>query len=391
MKHEIVIVHSGDLHLGAGGKKPEKREERFIVFSKLLDLCRNAGADALLLAGDLLEQDALEEAELLRVKTLLGELAAAQCPVFITPGNHDPADPLSSYRREDFWPEGVKIFGEPETLCFPEKGFSVSGAGFRQIYQREELLPKIAAAYREAEAQGETRDCPLALAVLHGEIKQGAGGLYNPIDPREAAASPFAYLALGHVHTPDLELRRAGNCLYASCGTPQGTSKKDKGERGARLLHFAGAELRETHFVPLAYRVYRERKLRLDGPENAAEALRQIRAQLDAAQAKLPDAETCWDLTLAGESAGSYVPDAKTLKQHLKSEGYLISRLADETRVRLEPQKLAKENSLRGLFFRDMQNQIAAREGEEKALYEEALRLGMDAFRGNLTEQGGSR
>lgn len=380
-----VIIHSGDLHLGAGGKNAEKKEERFAVLAKLLDLVRREKADALLLAGDFLEQGALAEAELMRVRTMLADVAA-DCPIFITPGNHDPADPLSPYRRKDFWPAGVKIFLEPETVVFPEKGFSLTGAGFRQIYQREELLPGMIASYEQAAAAGQTRGCPAALAVMHAEIKQGADGLYNPLDLSKLAASPFHYLALGHVHAPDYELRQAGKCFFAFCGAPQGNSKKDLGERGCRLLRLSGERLVESRFVPLAVRVYRPLTVKLDGAEDAAEALKQIRAEIERAAAGLPDEKTQWTLRLEGESAGSYIPRPEALRQALQREGLLLSKIEDKSRARIDEAKLAEEDSLRGLFFRDMKREIAAAEGEQKALYEEALRLGLDAFRGELTD-----
>ncbi len=384
-KKKIVnVLHSGDLHLGAGGRDREKREERFIVFTRLLAAARREKASALLLAGDFLEQAALTEEELMRIRSMLSDFASPDCPVFITPGNHDPADPLSPYRRENFWPEEVYILIEPCCLPFPELGFSLSGAGFRQVYQREPLLPKIEAAYEAAEAEGKLSDCPLALAVLHGEIRQGPGGLYNPIDLKDLAASPFHYLALAHVHATDETLRQAGPVYFSFCGAPQGSSKKDEGEKGARLLRFEGAKLRDSRLLPLAVRVFRSLDVTLEAASNAEEALQQIRAQIDEASRRFRDEKCCWSLHLKGESAGQYIPDPEQLKQHLESSGYLISGIEDQTRFRYDEDKLRKEDSLRGLFFRDMEKKMAASSGEERDIYELALRLGLDAFRGDL-------
>ena len=58
-------------------------------------------------------------------------LARMGCPVFIAPGNHDPAVKNSPYVTED-WPDNVHIFLRPEleAVEVPELGCVVYGAAF---------------------------------------------------------------------------------------------------------------------------------------------------------------------------------------------------------------------------------------------------------------------
>lgn len=384
---DCVLIHSGDLHLGAGRQGGSaKREERFMVFEALLEACREKKADILLLAGDFLEQDALGEAELSRIKSMLQKACSEGLLIFISPGNHDPADPGSPYRREGFWPEGVKIFLEPETIAVKEAGLSLSGAGFRQIYQRRSFLDEIIEDYKKTEAEGRLEGCPLPILLCHAEIKQGAGGLYNPIDPADLAASPFRYAALGHVHRPDGELHSAGLCRFAYCGTPQGLSSRDEGERGARYLRFSGGHLSETYFFPLAKRLYRRVGCDLDGAEDADGAQEQIQAALDGARAEGGEGLVLEaELVLQGERGGHYIPDPDAIKRALSGEKDLVIRkITDESRPALDREKLEREVSLRGSFYREMKKKAETNEGERRALYEEALTLGLDAFRGEL-------
>ncbi|NLF20547.1 MAG: hypothetical protein GX588_03955 [Clostridiaceae bacterium] len=383
-----TVVHSGDLHLGGSSLRPEggnSAETRFQVFQDLLELCRSEGADVLLLAGDVLEQDALAPASLSRVLTLLGGLAAEGVEIFITPGNHDAATPLSPYRDAGLWPEGVHVLVEPETVALPELGLSVSGAGFRSLYQRQPLLPLLSAVYESARSAGELEGCPLALALLHGDLRHGPGGLYNPIDPLDIAASPFAYLALAHIHQPDHEIRKAGSCRYAFCGTTQGASRLDEGPRGCYVLKFTDGRWDSARFVDLAATVYRNVAVELQKPENVEQAARQCIAKLrEAALAEDEERQVVYYMTLHGFSAGSYLPDPEILQSRLEAEGYVFSGLLDRTSPEMDPAKLEEEDSLRGLFYRSLSRQAARAAAEDQQLCERALRLGMDAFRSEL-------
>ncbi len=408
----LTVVHAGDLHLGGGDKMEDSGnsyEERFRVFRRLLDLCVETRADILLLPGDVLEQDSLSQAELSRVITLLGELVipnsttttnnttnpttttattttTTQVQVFITPGNHDPASPLSAYRKAELWPENVHVFLDAETVALPELGVSVSGAGFRSLYQREPLLPAIIDSYHEAKTSGKLEECPIALALVHGELRHGKAELYNPIDPAELRTAPFAYVALAHVHTPDSAIQgTAGACRYAYSGTIQGSSRKDDGERGCLVLRFNEQGLRESRFAPLAETVYLSAELALDRPEDQEQAVNQLLGQLkEVALAKAAPHKVIWQLTLTGRSSGGYIPDAEALRLRLADEGVRISWLEDRSAPDVDAAKLAEEDSLRGLFYRRLRKQLERSSPDERPVVEEALRLGIDAFRGDL-------
>ena len=318
--------------------------------------------------------------------TTANTTTTTQVQVFITPGNHDPASPLSAYRKAELWPENVHIFLDAETIALPELGVSVSGAGFRSLYQREPLLPAIIDSYHEAKTSGKLEECPIALALVHGELRHGKAELYNPIDPAELRTAPFAYVALAHVHTPDSAIQgTAGACRYAYSGTIQGSSRKDDGERGCLVLRFNEQGLRESRFAPLAETVYLSAELALDRPEDQEQAVSQLLAQLgEVALAKAAPHKVIWQLTLTGRSSGGYIPDAEALRLRLADEGVRISWLEDRSAPDIDAAKLAEEDSLRGLFYRRLSKQLERSSPDERLVVEEALRLGIDAFRGDL-------
>lgn len=88
----ILLAHSSDLHL-TSDYDPEADLARL---GSVLDAASRAGADALLLAGDIFDHNRVKLALLDRVARVLGD---ATIPIIILPGNHDCLAPNSVYRR----------------------------------------------------------------------------------------------------------------------------------------------------------------------------------------------------------------------------------------------------------------------------------------------------
>src|SRR6516162_1497781 len=84
---EVVLVHSSDLHVDEDNAAGS-RGGRAAGLRAVLATARMLRADIVLLAGDTFENNQLSPAILDRARRLL---AAADLPVVILPGNHDPA------------------------------------------------------------------------------------------------------------------------------------------------------------------------------------------------------------------------------------------------------------------------------------------------------------
>ena len=88
MGSEIVLVHSSDLHVDEDRANGSGDGDGTASLRAVLATARGLRADVLLLAGDTFENNQLSPAILDRARRLL---AAADLPVVILPGNHDPA------------------------------------------------------------------------------------------------------------------------------------------------------------------------------------------------------------------------------------------------------------------------------------------------------------
>ena len=356
------FIHGADFHLdSAFGALParqaacRRRESRELGF-RLAEYVNDQGIDLVLLAGDLFDSGSVFRETGEQLAEALGRMRAQVC---IAPGNHDWAGPGSAWDTVA-WPENVHVFRENAMTAveFPQWNAVVHGAGFSGAEQADGLLTGFAAP----------ADGRVHLGLLHGELDP-AERRYNPIRREEIAASGLAYLALGHIHkrTEPLTL---GRTLCAWPGCPEGRGFDELGEKGIyRGTVDDGGQVSVT-FVPFARHRYEILEVDVTGSDPRS-----------AVEAALP-ADTGGDLyriLLTGET-GEGGGDAAALQEALADRFYALE-IRDGTRLAEDLWARAEEDSLRGLFLRELrQKRNAAATEEERQAVQQAARFGLAAL-----------
>ena len=215
---KIKIVHCADVHLGTKfSSVPEIADvlaaEQLEAFEKIINRARSE-ADILLIAGDLFHSPT---PDLNLTQKVIELLEYAAVPVFITPGNHDPATPDSVYCTQQF-PSNVHIFKSQQIECIElgSLGVRVYGAGFCNAVWREGFAC-------EKVAQ---KDDVTDILILHADLNGGEQSPYNPVSERELCGCGFDYIALGHIHKSYITNKLA----YSGC--PVGTGFDEVGNKG---------------------------------------------------------------------------------------------------------------------------------------------------------------
>ena len=149
----FTFVHAADLHLDSpfegltaeAADAPEvarvARGATFEALERIERICVEEGAEFLLLAGDVYDQDYQSASAQLRLHDVLCRLEARAVRSFVIHGNHDPAaDKTNSVT----WPEAVAVFGceEVETRAFQTKAgdpVTVSGISYRSAAEKRRL------------------------------------------------------------------------------------------------------------------------------------------------------------------------------------------------------------------------------------------------------------
>ena len=357
----VKLLHAADFHLDSPYRSlnaQQARQRRQEGRSNLLRLTQFANAgdvDIVLLAGDLFDSGELYRETMEMLAKALGEIKGR---VFIAPGNHDFWNPNGAYGKVQ-WPDNVHIFRRNaiEAVELPELNCVVYGAAFTQNECNENLLKDFHAP----------EDGRIHIMVLHGDVDGGTR--YNSFSHDEIAQSGLDYLALGHVHTFS-GIQKAGNTAWAYPGCPEGRGFDECGEHGVIMGTVAKNDV-DLHFVGFGQRRYEIITVDVTG--------RDVMEALSEALDKKHTETDIYRILFSGETDVGGI-DLSKIRDALESRFYQLE-LRDETRVAEDIWLRAKEDSLCGLFSRNLLRRKAeATTPEDFARIERAARFGLAAL-----------
>ncbi len=354
----LHILHAADLHLDAPfaaldpGQAAQRRSEQRLLLDKLADLAAERKADLVLLSGDLLDSEQTYRETAQALAAALGRIDA---PVVIAPGNHDYYSPSSLYAAS-FWPDNVHIFRSEavEVLDLPQ--VTVYGSAFTSPFRAASPLSGF-----HAPSSGKP-----AVMVLHSDV-DSPGSRYCPITRQEIAQSGLTYLALGHIHGCS-GLRREGDTCWAYPGCTEGRGFDELGPKGALWITIGEDNSVTAEFLPLCERRYEILTCDLTGKDPAAAIAETLRSG--------SPKDVC-RLILTGEAE---TPDLAALTA-LAGPCRMAVTLLDHTRVPRDLWARESEDTLTGLFLREMRRRLdAAADDTERAALDRAVRFGLAAL-----------
>ncbi len=211
------FVHTADWQLGKqfanipGDAGAALRDRRIETVKAIGRLAAERDADAVLVAGDAFEDNAVADRTLIRMLEALKEFPGAW--VFI-PGNHDAAlaDSVWTRLRRREPAANVLLAVEPETLLPLCDGRAVV---LPAVLQRRHEIDDLTAWFDRAE----TPEGAIRVGLAHGSVPEflpESSGVANPVAAGRADAARLDYLALGDWHGT---LRINDRTWYA--GTPE--------------------------------------------------------------------------------------------------------------------------------------------------------------------------
>jgi DNA repair exonuclease SbcCD nuclease subunit len=202
------------------------------------------------------------------------------------------------------------------------------------------------------------------LMVLHGSV---GGTVYNGITEQEIEDSGLDYLALGHSHSYS-GILRAGKTRYAYPGCTEGRGYDETGKKGV-LIGEVSPGASDFRFVPLGGREYAILDVDLTGLDDAREAIA-------AATEALSERDVCRVL-LRGEFDGR--TDTVALERQFADQFFQFS-VRDLTRPRRDIWKGAGEDTLRGIFLREMRGRYDGADEDGRGRVALAVRYGIAAL-----------
>lgn len=250
----VRFLHLADVHLDTAFEgrserlREDLREALRTAFERAVDCAIDEGVQAVLLAGDLFDDDRLSVATEAFLVDQVERLCNAGIDTVYTTGNHDPGG--SGFRAADIeWPTGFHYVDErsPTTIDVAGPDGEVCGrivaAGHVDSHESANLVarfPKI--------------DDPLpTIGLAHTHVTSAAQveahDRYAPCTVEDLRAVEYDYWALGHIHARQ-QVDEEAQAWYP--GNLQGRSPRETGPRGGLLVTLGADREPEVEFRAFA-------------------------------------------------------------------------------------------------------------------------------------------
>jgi len=233
----LTLLHTADWQIGkqfapvAGDAGALLRTQRLETVRALATLARERRVDAVLVAGDVFEDNAVSDETLRRT---MNALAGFEGPWVLLPGNHDAALAQSAWsrlRRLAIVPHNVILATEPEPVVLCDGRLCVLPAPLQRRHEVRDLSDYFDSV--------ETAPGVLRVGLAHGAVRNRLpeeSEAMNPISDTRADSARLDYLALGDWHGT---LEIAPRTWYA--GTPEPDRFRANDPGNALLVQLAEA------------------------------------------------------------------------------------------------------------------------------------------------------
>ena len=354
----MKFIHIADVHLGAVPDSNQpwgtlREKEIWNSFENIIHICNTEKADLLLIAGDLFHRQPLVR-ELKEVNYYFSKLETAQ--VALMAGNHDYIAARSYY--QDFaWDNRVHMFINDTMECveYPELGVAVYGFSYHSRDISEALYDNVKPS----------QNSQFNILLAHGGDEKDI-----PMNRRKLMDSGFDYIALGHIHKPEIITDK-----MAYPGSLEPLDKNETGERGYILGEIIrdeqGKEKTTIQFIPNSFREYKRVQLSVTQDSTNGALLDQAREMI-----RTMGEQHIYSFTIQGIRDEFLHFD----KEAIKNIGNVLEIL-DESVPDYDFDTLYRENSdnMIGLFIRKIRENTNQDEIAKKALY-----YGIEALLGSL-------
>ncbi len=234
----MKFIHTGDIHWGMcpDADKPWGKERTQAIkdtFRAIISYANEIKADCLFISGDLFHRQPLLR-DLKEIDYLFSTIPATK--VILIAGNHDRIRPNSALLSFTWSPNVTFLMDEGLTsVYFEEINTEVYGFSYHRTEIKEPLLEDIQVPLNNH----------IQILLAHGGDASHVPMNYNSLE-----LSPFSYIALGHIHKPQL----MGETKIAYCGSPEPLDMTETGPHGFYTgeIHPITRKLTSLEFIPVS-------------------------------------------------------------------------------------------------------------------------------------------
>ena len=234
----MKFLHTADIHWGMtpDSDSPWSRERYQAIkdtFTQIITKARDAEVNCLFISGDLFHRQPLAR-DLKEINYLFTTIPGVR--IIIIAGNHDRIRTNSALLSFAWAPNVTFIMNEEMTsVYFEDINTEIHGFSYHTMDIKENWIEDIKAP----------EDGRIHILMVHG-----GDATHLPFDRKSLAEAGFSYVALGHIHKP--EIIAEGRMAYP--GSPEPLDKTETGPHGVLLgeINSATLKLESLNFVPLS-------------------------------------------------------------------------------------------------------------------------------------------
>lgn len=369
----MKIFYTGDVHLDSPFKNidpvraEERRREIRKTFSDMMEYCAENRVDLVLITGDLFDNEFVTRETVALLRKCFSKL---QCPVVIAPGNHDPAEDGSIWKREELFPQNVCIFTDPSLsyFSFDDIGVDVYGWAFTSRFMQNCPL----------ENMHPERPDRINILAAHGDTTSPISASC-PLPPAALKSFGADWCALGHIHNTEAA-NEALSGFGAYCGCPEGRDFGECGTKSAVLLTVEktnGKAEVSAERICFAKRKYCRIRVQCDGAADMSDIISRVDA---AVESENIESSSLLRIVLCGSVPPSLSVNTKAVADSVDSFYYV--EVEDETSPTWDAAYLMSDKGIRGEVYRQLLPMLESSDKDERECGNRALRFALAALDG---------
>ena len=360
----MKFVHIADMHFDSPFIKLSdknilgdlRRLEQRKVFKKVIEYIKENNIPYFFISGDLYEQNYIRKTTIEYINNLFEQIPETK--IFISPGNHDPFIKNSYYNKFN-WSKNVKIFNSKIEKIETEEA-DIYGFGFNDFYCT-------GCNIEDFEVQNKNR---INILNIHGTI-DGASieeKQYNSMSKNILKSKGFDYVALGHIHKLDYNTEENQYIVYP--GSTVSLGFDELGEHGMIVGDLEKGNLK-LEFIPLDEEEFKIIELDISSIYSKEELIEKIN------ELKINNNE--YVKIILNGNRNFEINTYDILKYILNDR---IIKIKDFTKMAYNLEKLENENTLKGLFAKEMKELLEKKDldEEEKKIIEKAIEIGFESL-----------
>lgn len=354
----MKIIHTADIHLGAKMDSvfpkeisERRKEELRNTFKKMVEYARKNDVGVILLCGDIFDSDAPFKKD----KEFFYSVVRnnPEIDFLYLKGNHDIAEDYSG----EVIPN-LKTFSS-EWTCYNYGNIAIWGT---EITADNSISLYSALALNKDNVN---------IVMLHGQVGDTYGK--DKINVKKLRDKNIDYLALGHVHKPQLNVKIDDRATYSYSGCLEGRGFDEAGTHGFILLDI-GEKITQT-FIPFAEREIVEEDVDITGVEEAYKAYRKVMERVSF------DKKNIYRINLTGEIEFDVEALEGDVAKYLSADCFFVT-VKDKTGKKLDVTAYEKDTSLKGEFVRCVYNNPDYSKEDKKRI----IAYGLKALKGGAIE-----